>query len=218
MPTKSTDEKTGERIAKVMARAGLASRREAEAWIAAGRVSVNGAVISSPALNVGPADRIAVDGKPLPRAGRTRLFLHNKPPGLVTTHSDPQGRPTIFGGLPRHLPRLISVGRLDINTEGLLLLTNDGGLARALELPQTGWLRSYRVRPARGSGLPSTAMRSAGPTLSAGEEITAPLTETRPAAIHASASRREASPARAITLAMRSPVFSSVLFVGMEGV
>lgn len=146
MPTKSTDEKTGERIAKVMARAGLASRREAEAWIAAGRVSVNGAVISSPALNVGPADRIAVDGKPLPRAGRTRLFLHNKPPGLVTTHSDPQGRPTIFGGLPRHLPRLISVGRLDINTEGLLLLTNDGGLARALELPQTGWLRSYRVR------------------------------------------------------------------------
>src|SRR5262245_992516 len=136
----------GERIAKVIARAGLASRREAEAWIAAGRVAVNGAVITSPALNVGTRDRIVVDGEPLPQRERTRLYLYNKPRGLVTTHVDPQGRPTIFGALPKNLPRLISVGRLDINTEGLLLLTNDGGLARMLELPETGWLRRYRVR------------------------------------------------------------------------
>ena len=136
----------GERIAKVIARAGLASRREAEAWIAAGRVAVNGAKIASPALNVTRADRIVVDGKPLPARERTRLFLYHKPRGLVTTSSDPQGRPTIFGALPKDLPRLISVGRLDLNTEGLLLLTNDGGLARALELPATGWLRRYRVR------------------------------------------------------------------------
>ena len=136
----------GERIAKVIARAGLASRREAEAWIAAGRVAVNGSKISSPALNVTRADRIVVDGKPLPGAERTRLFLYHKPRGLVTTSSDPQGRPTIFGALPKNLPRLISVGRLDLSTEGLLLLTNDGGLARALELPATGWLRRYRVR------------------------------------------------------------------------
>lgn len=136
----------GERIAKVMARAGLASRRQAEAWIAEGRVSVNGAVISSPALNVTAADRIVVDGTPMPRRERTRLFLYNKPRGLVTTHSDPEGRPTIFTALPKNLPRLISIGRLDINTEGLLLLTNDGGLARVLELPATAWLRRYRVR------------------------------------------------------------------------
>src|SRR6188474_2281831 len=136
----------GERIAKVMARAGLCSRREAEAWIAAGRVAVNGQRIASPALNVTRADRIMVDGKPLPGAERTRLFLYHKPRGLVTTSSDPQGRPTIFGALPKNLPRLISVGRLDLSTEGLLLLTNDGGLARALELPSTAWLRRYRVR------------------------------------------------------------------------
>jgi 23S rRNA pseudouridine2605 synthase len=146
MPEKNTPDKSGERIAKVMARAGLASRREAEAWIAAGRVSVNGATIASPALNVTPADRIAVDGEPLRTRERTRLFLYNKPRGLVTTHADPQGRPTIFRALPKNLPRLISVGRLDINTEGLLLLTNDGGLARILELPATAWLRRYRVR------------------------------------------------------------------------
>jgi len=136
----------GERIAKVIARAGLASRREAETWIASGRVSVNGAVISSPALNVTPRDRIVVDGEPLPQRVRTRLFRYHKPRGLVTTHADPEGRPTIFRALPKRLPRLISVGRLDINSEGLLLLTNDGGLARVLELPATGWLRRYRVR------------------------------------------------------------------------
>ncbi len=141
-----SSEHQGERIAKVMARAGLASRREAEAWILAGRVSVNGAVITSPALNVTPADRITIDDNPLPQRERTRLFLYHKPRNLVTTHSDPQGRPTIFGALPKSLPRLISVGRLDLNTEGLLLLTNDGELARTLELPQTAWLRRYRVR------------------------------------------------------------------------
>lgn len=145
-PTQGGRVTQGERIAKVIARAGLASRREAEAWIAAGRVAVNGAKITSPALNVTPADKIVVDGKPLPGAERTRLFLYHKPRGLVTTSADPQGRPTIFGALPKDLPRLISIGRLDLSTEGLLLLTNDGGLARALELPATGWLRRYRVR------------------------------------------------------------------------
>ena len=138
--------KSGERIAKVIARAGLASRREAEAWIAAGRVAVNGAVIASPACNVTAQDRVTVDGAPLPARERTRLFLYHKPRGLMTTHADPQGRPTIFEHLPENLPRLISVGRLDFNTEGLLLLTNDGALARVLELPATGWLRRYRVR------------------------------------------------------------------------
>jgi 23S rRNA pseudouridine2605 synthase len=146
MSDKSNQQSPGERIAKVMARAGLASRRQAEAWIAAGRVAVNGAVINSPALNVTAADRIAVDGQPLPVAERTRLFRYHKPRGLVTTNSDPEGRPTIFAALPKDLPRLVSIGRLDINTEGLLLLTNDGGLARVLELPATGWLRRYRAR------------------------------------------------------------------------
>jgi 23S rRNA pseudouridine2605 synthase len=136
----------GERVAKAIARAGLASRREAEAWIAAGRVAVNGAKIASPALNVTTTDRVTVDGKALPLRERTRLFLFHKPRGLVTTHADPQGRPTVFDSLPKHLPRLISIGRLDANTEGLLLLTNDGGLARTLELPATGWTRRYRVR------------------------------------------------------------------------
>jgi 23S rRNA pseudouridine2605 synthase len=130
----------------VMARAGLCSRREAEAWIAAGRVAVNGMVIASPALDVTTHDRITVDGEPLPQRERTRLFLYHKPRGLLTSHADARGRPTIFAALPKDLPRLISVGRLDLNTEGLLLLTNDGGLARTLELPATGWLRRYRVR------------------------------------------------------------------------
>src|SRR5215475_6305023 len=137
---------SGERIAKAIARAGLCSRREAETWIAAGRVAVNGEVIASPARNVTALDRVTVDGQPLPRRERTRVFLYHKPRGLLTTHADPGGRPTIFSVLPPTLPRLISVGRLDLNTEGLLLLTNDGGLARILELPETGWLRRYRVR------------------------------------------------------------------------
>jgi len=136
----------GERIAKVIARAGLASRREAEEWIAAGRVAVNGAVIHSPALNVSGRDRISIDGEPLPSRERTRVFLYHKPRGLLTSHGDTRGRATVFQNLPKGLPRLISVGRLDFNTEGLLLLTNDGELARVLELPATGWLRRYRVR------------------------------------------------------------------------
>jgi len=136
----------GQRIAKAMARAGLCSRREAEAWILAGRVSVNGEKLASPAINVVEGDDIRVDGEPLKAHERTRLFLFHKPRGLVTTARDPEGRPTIFGALPKDLPRVVAVGRLDINTEGLLLLTNDGGLARVLELPATGWLRRYRVR------------------------------------------------------------------------
>jgi 23S rRNA pseudouridine2605 synthase len=136
----------GDRIAKVMARAGLCSRRDAEDWIAAGRVAVNGTPIASPAVNVTARDRITIDGKPMPQRERTRLFLYNKPVGLVTTNADPQGRPTVFDALPAGLPRLMSVGRLDIGTEGLLLLTNDGGLARVLELPDSQWLRRYRVR------------------------------------------------------------------------
>jgi 23S rRNA pseudouridine2605 synthase len=111
-----------------------------------GRVTVNGRLINSPALDVTENDVITVDGKPLPPRERTRLFLYHKPRGLMTTHADPEGRPTVFDNLPEGLPRLISIGRLDFNTEGLLLLTNDGGLARALELPETGWLRRYRVR------------------------------------------------------------------------
>lgn len=136
----------GERIAKVMARAGMCSRREAEAWITDGRVTVNGEKLATPAFVVTAKDRIAIDGEPLPLREPTRLWLHNKPRGLVTSAKDPEGRKTVFSALPDNLPRVISVGRLDINTEGLLLLTNDGGLARQLELPATGWLRRYRVR------------------------------------------------------------------------
>jgi 23S rRNA pseudouridine2605 synthase len=138
--------KAGERIAKVLARAGLASRRDAEEMVTQGRVTVNGRVINSPALDVTANDVVAVDGKNLPPRERTRLFLYHKQRGLMTTHADPEGRPTVFDNLPEGLPRLISIGRLDFNTEGLLLLTNDGGLARTLELPDTGWLRRYRVR------------------------------------------------------------------------
>lgn len=135
-----------ERIAKVMARAGLCSRREAETWIAAGRVSVNGETLTTPAFTVSESDEILVDGKPLPTRERTRLFLYHKPRGLVTTNRDERERKTVFDALPKHLPRVVSVGRLDLNSEGLLLLTNDGGLARILELPETGWQRRYRVR------------------------------------------------------------------------
>jgi 23S rRNA pseudouridine2605 synthase len=145
-PRPPREKKSGERIAKVVSRAGLASRRDAEEWIVQGRVTVNGRVINSPALDVTENDVITVDGKPLPARERTRLFMFHKPRGLMTTHADPEGRPTVFDNLPEGLPRLISIGRLDFNTEGLLLLTNDGGLARALELPETGWLRRYRVR------------------------------------------------------------------------
>ncbi len=136
----------GERIAKRLARAGIASRRDAEELIAAGRVKVNGKVLSSPAFNVAPDDTIELDGTTIPPIERTRLFLFHKPAGLVTTNRDPEGRKTVFDVLPQELPRLMTIGRLDINTEGLLLLTNDGGLARVLELPATGWLRRYRVR------------------------------------------------------------------------
>ncbi|QPF90969.1 pseudouridine synthase [Bradyrhizobium commune] len=138
--------KAGERIAKALARAGLASRRDAEEMVTQGRVTVNGRVINSPALDITKNDVVLVDGKPLPERERTRLFLYHKPRGLMTTHDDPERRPTVFDNLPEGLPRLISIGRLDFNTEGLLLLTNDGGLARTLELPDTGWLRRYRVR------------------------------------------------------------------------
>ncbi len=136
----------GERIAKRLARAGLCSRREAERWIAAGRVAVNGETLTSPALAVTGKDQITVDGEPLRAAERTRVWRYHKPRGLVTTHRDPQGRPTVFEKLPRTLGHLISVGRLDLNSEGLLLLTNDGELARRLELPATAWVRRYRVR------------------------------------------------------------------------
>jgi len=134
------------RIAKAIAHAGLCSRRDAEAWIAAGRVVVNGKVLATPAHVVKPSDKITVDGKPLPEAQSVRLWRYHKRRGLVTSHKDPQGRKTVFDSLPPDLPRVVSVGRLDINTEGLLLLTTDGELARHLELPSTGWLRRYRVR------------------------------------------------------------------------
>ncbi|MBX9452530.1 MAG: pseudouridine synthase [Mesorhizobium sp.] len=137
---------TSERIARRLARAGVASRRDAEEMIAAGRVRLNGKVLDTPAVNVGPRDRIELDGNEIPAIERTRLFLFHKPAGVVTTNRDPEGRTTVFDILPKKLPRLMTVGRLDINTEGLLLLTNDGGLSRVLELPATGWLRRYRVR------------------------------------------------------------------------
>ena len=135
-----------ERIAKLLARAGLCSRRDAERWIAAGRVSVDGRVLNSPAVTVTAANDIRVDGTPLPGPERPRLWRYHKPAGLVTTHRDEKGRPSVFAALPKELPRVISVGRLDLNSEGLLLLTNDGALARRLELPATGWLRRYKVR------------------------------------------------------------------------
>lgn len=142
----------GERIAKVMARLGVASRRDAEKIIADGRVVLNGETVTTPATFVKPDDVIEVDGERLGKKQRTRLFLYHKPPGLITTAKDPEGRPTVFENLPVNLPRVISVGRLDLNTEGLLLLTNDGELSRALELPATGLKRTYRVRVHGGRG------------------------------------------------------------------
>lgn len=135
-----------ERISKLLARAGVASRRDVERMIMEGRVSLNGKVLDTPVVNATFADRIEVDGAQIRGIERTRLWLYHKPAGLVTTNADPEGRPTVFDNLPEELPRVMSIGRLDINTEGLLLLTNDGGLARVLELPATGWLRRYRVR------------------------------------------------------------------------
>jgi len=136
----------GDRIAKVIARAGVTSRREAEKLIEAGRVTVNGEVITRAALNVTPSDKIVVNGKPLDAPEPARLWLYHKPTGLVTTTRDEQGRATIYDELPEDMPRVMSVGRLDLNSEGLLLLTNDGAVKRQLELPSTGWLRKYRVR------------------------------------------------------------------------
>lgn len=135
-----------ERIAKRIARSGLCSRRDAERLIEAGRVTLDGEVLSSPAVTVGAASRIAVDGEPLPDVEPPRLFRFHKPAGVLTAARDPGGRPTIYDRLPAELPRLMPIGRLDMNSEGLLLLTNDGGLKRRLELPSTGWLRRYRVR------------------------------------------------------------------------
>lgn len=143
---KETCTPSGERIAKVIARAGMCSRRDAERWISEGRVKIDGNILSSPAVTVNSTNKILVDGKPLPEPPTTRLWRYYKPQGLLTTHRDPQGRPTLFEKLPQNLPRLISIGRLDLNSEGLLLMTNDGELARKLELPSTGWQRRYRAR------------------------------------------------------------------------
>lgn len=144
-----------ERIAKRLARAGVASRRVAETMIAAGRVAVNGRIIDSPALNVGAADRVTLDGRPIAEPEPTRVWRYHKPQGLVTSERDEQGRDTVFAHLPADMPRVVSVGRLDLNSEGLLLLTNDGALKRRLELPATGWQRKYRIR-AHGSPDPTT--------------------------------------------------------------
>ena len=140
------DPPKGERIAKRLARAGLCSRRDAERWIASGRVAVDGQVLTTPATLVTTASAILVDGKALPEAERPRLWRYHKAAGLVSTHRDPQGRPTVFDHMPPGMPRVVSIGRLDLNSEGLLLLTNDGALARHLELPATGLMRRYRVR------------------------------------------------------------------------
>ncbi|MEM6886872.1 MAG: pseudouridine synthase [Pseudomonadota bacterium] len=144
----------GDRIAKVLSRAGVASRRDAERMIEAGRIAVNGKLVATPALKVTAKDRISVDGADIAPAEPARLWLYHKPAGLVTTARDEQGRRTIFDALPPDLPRVMSIGRLDLNSEGLLLLTNDGGIKRRLELPSTGWLRRYRVRV---KGSPSEA-------------------------------------------------------------
>ncbi|HEY4123554.1 MAG TPA: pseudouridine synthase [Rhizomicrobium sp.] len=142
-----TDDKTeGNRIAKVIARAGICSRRDAEKLIAAGRVTLDGKAVTTPAIKVGEHQVVCVDGKPLTEPETTRLWRYHKPAGLVTSHRDERDRATVFGNLPKNLPRVVSIGRLDINSEGLLLLTNDGALARQMELPAAGWVRKYRVR------------------------------------------------------------------------
>ena len=136
----------GERIAKWLARAGVASRRDAERLLAQGRLKLNNAAVTHPATFVGPGDLVQMDGRVVEAPDRARLWRYHKPPGLMTTHRDPQGRPTVFEKLPPGLPRLVSVGRLDLASEGLLLLTNDGSLARQMELPERRWIRRYRVR------------------------------------------------------------------------
>ncbi len=148
-PGQASPADSAERVAKVLARAGVASRREVERLIEAGKVALNGLILTTPGVKVGSSDTLTVDGVVVNAAEATRLFRYHKPAGLMTTHRDPKGRPTVFEALPPGLPRLISVGRLDLGSEGLLLLTNDGGLARALELPSSGWVRRYRAR-ARG--------------------------------------------------------------------
>lgn len=135
-----------ERLAKFMSHSGVCSRREAEEYIKQGRVTVNGEVVSTPAFNVEGTEKILFDGEKLPQKDKTRLWLYHKPSGLITTHKDEQGRETVFDHLPIGMPRVISVGRLDLNSEGLLLLTNNGELSRELELPQNAWSRRYRVR------------------------------------------------------------------------
>ena len=135
-----------ERIAKFMARSGVCSRRDAEEYIRQKRVTVNGEVITSPAFNVEGTEKILLDGEKLPAVDTTRLWLYYKPVGLLTTHKDTSNRPTVFDNLPAGMPRVISVGRLDLNSEGLLLLTNNGELSRKLELPQKGWSRRYKVK------------------------------------------------------------------------
>jgi len=145
-PEAEADPERGERIAKYLARAGIASRRDAEKLIAEGKVRHQGKIVTTPATFIAPGDRVSVEGKTVQSAERTRLFRHHKPDGVVTTHKDPQGRPTVFERLPPAIGRVVSVGRLDLSSEGLLLLTNDGELARRLELPSNGWLRRYRVR------------------------------------------------------------------------
>ncbi|HEV2560904.1 MAG TPA: pseudouridine synthase [Rhizomicrobium sp.] len=141
-----SEEQPGDRIAKVIARAGICSRRDAEKLIAEGRVSLDGEKITTPAIRVGEHQVVSVDGKPLGEPEATRLWRYHKPAGLVTTHRDEKDRPTVFASLPKTMPRVISIGRLDVNSEGLLLLTNDGALARRMELPIAGWVRKYRVR------------------------------------------------------------------------
>lgn len=144
--TQDADKVDGDRIAKVIARAGICSRRDAEKMIAEGRVSLDGETVTTPATKVGANQVVSVDGKPLAEPEPARLWRYHKPSGLVTTHRDPNGRPTVFANLPKHLPRVVSIGRLDFNSEGLLLLTNDGEIARRLELPAGGWPRKYRAR------------------------------------------------------------------------
>ncbi|MEZ5961041.1 MAG: pseudouridine synthase [Hyphomonadaceae bacterium] len=145
-PSEFPSSPEAERIAKFLARAGVCSRRDAERLIADGRVKLNGKVLDTPAVKVTAADIVLVDGRQVGAAEATRMWLYHKPSGLVTTHRDPAGRPTVFQNLPDDMPRVISVGRLDLTSEGLLLLTNDGELARRLELPANGWLRRYRAR------------------------------------------------------------------------